>query len=153
MKHDISATATANLNDLIGLLKQRLQSSGKAKATDTHGNITYIDTDIFSRESLEAFIYLSLSDFNQVPQFTFFTLEDTKFIKIFTDILVEGAVVYALGSKALVEKGREFQITDGGITFDPPTVSDLLNTQYSALLRFHWEKLKTIKSRISEFKQ
>lgn len=96
---------------------------------------------------------MSLSDFNQVPHFTFFTLEDTKVIHTFTEVLVEGAVLSALASKALIERGREFQIVDGGVKFDPPTVSELMNTQYSTLLGFHWEKLKTIKSRITEFKQ
>ncbi len=146
-------TAEANLNNLVTLLKQRLQSSGKAKSVDTNGNTIYVDTDIFSKESLEAFIQLSLSDFNQVPHFTFFTLEDTKVINTFTDVLVEGAVLSALASKALIERGREFQIVDNGITVDPPTVSELMNTQYSTLLGFHWEKLKTIKARITEFKQ
>lgn len=143
-----------NLNKLVTLLKQRLQSGGgKAKTVDTNGNTIYVDTDIFSKESLEAFIQLSLSDFNQVPHFTFFTLEDSKVIDTFADVLVEGAVLSALASKALVERGREFQIVDNGITMEPPTISELLNTQYSTLLGFHWEKLKTIKARITEFKQ
>lgn len=150
---NLSLTAQTNLNNLVTLLKQRLQSSGKAKAHDTVGNVVYIDTDIFSKDSLEAFIELSLSDFNQVPYFTFFTLDDTKVINTFTEVLVEGAVLSALASKALIERGREFQIVDSGVTFDPPTVSELMNTQYSTLLQYHWEKLKTIKARITEFKQ
>jgi hypothetical protein len=153
MNKTLSNIGQRNLDWLVGLLKQRLQSSGKAKANDTHGNVIYVDVDIFAKETLETFIHLSLSDFNQVPYFTFFTMEDSKIVDTFADVLVEGAVLSALASKALIERGREFQIVDSGITFDPPTVSDLMNTQYSTLLGYHWEKLKTIKSRITEFKQ
>lgn len=148
----LSPFGQENLEDLVSLLKLRLQSSGKAKSTDTNGNVVYVDRDIFSKESLEAFVLLSLSDFNQTPTFTFYTLEDTKIVETFADILVEGAVLSALASKALIERGREFMIVDGGVTIDPPTVSELMNTQYSTLLGYHWEKLKTIKSHISDFK-
>ena len=41
----------------------------------------------------------------------------------FGEILVEGATLYALASQALIERGREFQITDNGLNFNPPTVS------------------------------
>lgn len=150
---NLSSIGQANLNWLVSLLKQRLQSSGKAKSTDTNGNIIYVDMDIFARETLEAFIYLSLSDFNQVPSFTLFTLEDSDIIDTFAEVLVEGAVLSALASKSLIERGREFTIVDKGLTFEPPTVSELMNTQYSTLLRYHWEKLKAIKARINEFRQ
>lgn len=55
-------------------------------------------------------------------------------------------MLYALASQALLERGREFQTTDNGVTFNPPSISELLNTQYSVLLQHHWEKLKTIKA-------
>jgi hypothetical protein len=150
---DFSSIGQRNSDWLVGLLQKRLQSNGKAKSNDTFGNVLYVDTDIFAKETLEAFIDLSLSDFNQTPYFTFYSLEDSDIVDTFAEVLVEGAVLYALSSQALLERGREFQMTDGGVTFNPPSVSELLNTQFSTLLQYHWEKLKTIKHRITEFKK
>ena len=66
-------------------------------------------------------------------------------METFAEVLVEGATLYALASQALLERGREFQMSDNGISFDPPNLSELLNTQYSILLVHHWDKLKLIK--------
>ncbi|GAF93973.1 unnamed protein product, partial [marine sediment metagenome] len=55
------------------------------------------------------------------------------------------AVLLALAAQALIERGREFSITDSGVTYQPPAVSDMLNTQYSAQLADYKEKLKMIK--------
>jgi hypothetical protein len=153
MSHQLSNTGERNLTNLVGLLKARLQSNGKTKSADKDGNTIYVDCDIYGNETLAAFIGLSVSDFNQVPYFTNFTLEDSRFVDCFTEVLVEGATLYALSSQALIERGREFYIGDDGINFVPPNVSEMLNTQYSTLLSHHWEKLKTIKSRITEFKK
>ena len=150
---DLSPSAQKNLNTLTALLQHRLQSKGKAKSSDDAGNIVYVDCDIYSKDMLQSFIALSISDFNQVPYFSFFTLDDDKFVDCFTEVLVEGAVLYALSSQALIERGREFMINDGGINFTPPTISEMLNTQFSTLLSHHWEKLKTIKLHIQEFKK
>jgi len=148
-----STAAQKNVDTLVALLQNRLQSKDKAKSADQSGNVIYIDCDIYSKEMLESFIALSISDFNQVPYFSFFTLEDDKFVDCFTEVLVEGAVIYALSSQALIERGREFTIGDNGVNFTPPTISEMLNTQFSTLLSHHWEKLKTIKLHIHEFKK
>lgn len=140
-----------NRNKLIQLVKSRLSSSGKAKSSDKNGNTVYVDCDIFSNDMLNDFLTLSLSDFNQTPYFTFFDFDDADFVTTFAEVLVEGAVLQALASKSLIERGREFQYTDGGLTFDPPSVSELMNTQYSALLSHHFEKLKNIKNDIKVF--
>ena len=63
-------------------------------------------------------------------------------------MLVEGAVLYALSSKALIERGREFQITDNSINFNPPSVAEMLSTQWSTELTHYWESLKYIKNSI-----
>jgi hypothetical protein len=150
---NFSSEGQRNSDMLVTLLRSRLHDNGKAKSNDAHGNVVYVDCDIYKKEMLEGFIELSVSNFNQVPYFTFFTLEDDTFVDCFAEVLVEGATLYALSSQALIERGREFQIVDKGITFDPPTVSEMLNTQYCTLLSHHWEKLKTIKNRITEFKK
>lgn len=141
-----SQAAIKNINKLIKSLKARLNSSGKAKSTDSFGNVIYVDCDIFSVDMLVTFLATALWDFNQVPYFTFFQFDDDNFVEQFGEILVEGATLYSLASKALIERGREFQITDNGLNFNPPTVSELLNTQYSTLLTNYWDKLKYIKN-------
>lgn len=148
---NISSEGQNNYNTLVDLLKNRLQSNGKSKSNDEYGNVVYVDVDIYGREVLQSFIDLAVSEFNQTPHFTNFTLENSKFVDCFAEVLVEGATLYALSSKALIERGREFSIDSGGISFVPPSVADMLNTQFSTLLTHHWDKLKTIKSRITEF--
>jgi hypothetical protein len=141
-----SQAAIKNINKLIKSLRARLNSSGKAKSKDGYGNVIYVDCDIFSVEVLTTFIATALWEFNQIPYFTFFQFDDDNFVEQFGEILVEGATLYALASKALIERGREFQITDNSINFNPPTVSELLNTQYSGLLTAYIDKLKYIKN-------
>jgi hypothetical protein len=143
---DYSQAATKNINKLIKALQARLNSKGKAKSTDSYGNVIYVDCDIFSIEMLTTMIATALWDFNQVPYFTFFQFDDDNFVEQFGEILVEGATLYALSSKALIERGREFQLTDNGINFNLPTVSELMQTQYSALLAHYWDKIKYIKN-------
>lgn len=141
-----SQAAIKNINKLIKSLRGRLNSAGKAKSVDGYGNTIYVDCDIFSVEMLTTFLATALWDFNQVPYFTFFQFDDDNFVEQFGEILVEGATLYSLASKALIERGREFQITDNGLSFNPPTVSEMMNTQYSSLLAHYWDKLKMIKN-------
>lgn len=144
--YNYSQVSIRNINKLLKTLKARLNSSGKAKTTDPFGNVIYVDCDVFSNDMLITFIANAITDFNQVPYFTFFTFDDTPIIDQFHDIIVEGATLMALASQALIERGREFQITDNGVSFTPPTVSELLNTQYSTLLTNYTDKLKYIKN-------
>jgi len=146
-----SQIAILNINKLLKVLKGRLSSEGKIKSADSYGNTVYITCDIFSTEMLVTFLGVALSEFNQIPYFTFFTFEDTAFIDQFLEIIVEGATLYALSSKALIERGREFDITDQGITFKPPTVSEMLNTQHAALLASYNDRLKYIKNSMRPF--
>jgi len=148
---DYSQCAIKNINKLIKSLKARLNSAGKAKNVDAYGNVEVLDCDIFSVATLTTFIATALWDFNQVPYFTFFDFDEDWFVDQFGEILVEGATLYALSSIALIERGREFQLTDNGINFNPPTVSDLLQTQYSTLLSHYWEKIKYIKNSIRPY--
>lgn len=134
-----------NVDTLVSLLSERLSSKGTAKTIDENNNESYVEVNIFSKETLESFLVLSLSEFNQAPNFSNESFESTKFVNLFADVLVEGALLMALASKALMERGREFALIDKGVTFDPAKVSDLLFDEYSALLSYHNEKLKRIK--------
>ena len=152
---NISSEGQQNLNNLVSLLKIRLNSCGKVKSNDQFGNIIYVDCDIYTKETLESFVDLAISEFNSIPKFTDFTLENSRFVDCFAEVLVEGAVIYALSSQALLERGREFTLNDddGGVFLQPPAVAEILNTQFSTLLGHHWEKLKYIKLEITEFKK
>lgn len=143
-----SRCALKNINKLLKSLRARLNSSGKAKSSDAYGNTIYVDCDIFSVDMLATFIATALWEFNQTPYFTFFKFDDDGFVDRFGEILVEGASLFALASRALIERGREFQITDNGLNFSPPTVSELLQTQYSTLLTAYQSRLKFIKDSI-----
>lgn len=141
-----SQTAIRNINKILKSLRARLNNDGKATSTDAFGNTIYVDCSVFSIEMLTTFVATALTDFNQVPYFTFFTFEDSPFVKQFLDILVEGATLSALASQALIERGREYAISDNGVTFTPPTVSEMLNTQYNTLLTAYFQKLTMIKN-------
>lgn len=141
-----SQVAINNINKLLKLLKRRLNSAGKVKTTDGYGNTVYVSCDIFSVDQLTTFLAGALWDFNQVPYFTNFTFDDTSFVNQFGEVLVEGATLYALASRALIEKGNELTVSDNGINFNLPTVSDLLNSQWSTTLTNYWDKLKYIKN-------
>lgn len=141
-----SQDAIKNINKLIKLLRARLNSSGKAKSTDGYGNTIYISCDIFSVDMLVAFLAQALMEFNELPYFTLFDYTDNNFVDQFGNVLVEGATLYALASKALIERGREYSVTDSGISFALPTVSELMMTQYNSLIGQHFERLKMIKN-------
>jgi hypothetical protein len=141
-----SQNAIQNINKIMKAVRARLNSRGKTQITDANGNIQYVDCDIFSVDMLTTFIATSLTDFNQIPYLTYFTFDDTDIINLFFEVLVEGAVLYALASRALIERGNEFQISDNGVSLNIPSVSELLNSQYSQIYTTHLEKLKYIKN-------
>ena len=141
-----SQEAIEGINKLLRSLKARLNSSGKAKSTDSYGNVTYVSCDIFSVDVLTTFLATALWEFNRIPFFTSFDFDDDGFVKQFGAVLVEYATLQALASKALIERGREFQFTDNGLNFNPPTVSEMMMTQYGQLLTNYWERVKFIKA-------
>ena len=144
-KYNLSQESIQNINHLMEVLRLRLQSSGRRQTKDSHGNTIYENCDIFSTEELYAFLCCSLAEFNLTPHFTHFVWEDPAVVDMFGDVIVEGAYIMGLASKALIEKGREFNITDNGISFQPPAIADLLNSQMSTLLTAYREKIKGIK--------
>lgn len=144
--YHFSQTSILNINKLLKVVKGRLNSSGKKSTLDEYGNQKFVDCDIYTVDTLVGFLITSLSDFNQIPFYTAFTFDDTEFVAQFFEVLVQGAVLYALASKALIERGREYTLTDNGVSFSPPTISEALNTQWNAELTNHFEKLKYIKN-------
>jgi hypothetical protein len=143
--YNFSQIAICNINNVLKSLRVRLKSRGKARRLDENGNAVYKDCDVYTVDELVAFICQALTMFNEIPHFTLFTWEDTPIIEQFHDILVQGALYLALGAQALIERGREFNVQDNGIGFTPPTVSELLNTQYQKELDNWHDKCKIIK--------
>ena len=141
-----SQTAIFNINQFIKGLKARLNSSGKAKRKNEFGDFVFENCDIYSVDTLVTFIATALSAFNEIPTFTSFTFEDSEIMNTFYDVIMQHAVIYALGSKALIERGREFTITDNGVAFQPAGVSEILSTQYGAEMGNWFEKVKLIKA-------
>jgi len=90
------------------------------------GGYTEVPCVIFTTDELTCFLINSLSEFNQWPHFTNFTFADVQIQDLFADIIIQGAVLLALAAQTLIEKGREFSITDNGVTYQPPQVSDIL---------------------------
>lgn len=144
--YNYSQQATINLNKLIFLLKARLNSSGiHLSINKATGEKYFEQCDIFSISQLTAFLILSLSLFNQTQYVTHFSFEDSEIIETYTEILVQGGAIYALPSKALIEKGRATTVSDNGLGYTPSDVGDMLNSQYTTELSSHTEKLKRIK--------
>lgn len=133
------------INRLLAILRKRLKSDGKVRVPDGAGGYELVDCPIFSDKELICFLINSLSEFNQTPHFTTFTFADEHFCTQFADILIQGALLLALAAQALIERGREFTITDSGVSYQPPQVSDILNSQYTTQMQAYREKLKFIK--------
>ncbi len=148
---DYSQVEIHNINKLLKTLRAKLNSSGKSKSKDASGNVIYVNCDIYSVDMLVTFIANSLTLFNEVPHFSFITFNDTSFIDQFHDAIVDGAVIWALASQALISRGLEFNISDSGVQFQPPTMSELLNTQFTTLLTHHYEKIKFIKNSLKPY--
>lgn len=94
------------------VLKRRLSNDGIRKAPDGVGNFAEEPCSIFKDEELVCFLVNSLSEFNQMPPFTDFKFSDRQIQNRFLAIIVQGALLFALSTQALKEKGREWDIKD-----------------------------------------
>jgi len=153
---DFSDEELEGLNVLIKYLKCRLRSEGQkpvrdefgAFVTDGYGELEMEDCPVFTDEILACFLCQALSEFNMVPFFTSYLFSDTIIRTLFSSAIVEGAYVIALASQSLIEKGRDFTISDGGISYQPPQLGDFLSSHYSQWLSAYRERLKFIKNSI-----
>lgn len=135
-----------NINKVLKVMKARLNSAGKARSFDAFGNPIFVDCDIFTIEQLATMACASLEMFNAIPHFTSFDWNSTSIIDNFLWIIAQGGVLIALSSQALIERGKEFALNDNSISFTPPTVSEILNTQFGTELANHTEMVKQIKA-------
>ncbi len=153
---DFTEAEIIGINILLKFLKARLRNDGKKPVRDQFGAIVYdaygeIQTEacnVFSDDILVCFLCQALSEFNMIPFFTSYTFADELIYKLFAAALVEGAYVFAVASQALVEKGRDFTISDGGLSYQPPQLGDFLQSHYGTWLTSYRERLKFIKNSI-----
>lgn len=153
---DFSEAELTGLNILLKHLKARLRSDGKKPArdkygafiTDGYGEMVMEECNVFSDEILACFLSSALSEFNMIPFFSSFTFADEIIYKTFSHAITEGAYILALSSQALVEKGRDFTISDGGISYQPPALGDFINGHYQNFMTSYRERLKFIKNSI-----
>lgn len=153
---DFSDEELNGINILLKFLKSRLRSSGMkpsrdqfgAFITDGYGELVLEECNVFSDDILTAFLCQALSEFNSVPFFTAYSFADQIIQTLFSHIIVEAAHVYAIASQAIVEKGRDFTITDGGVNYTPPQLGDFLQSYYSNWLSSYRERIQFIKNSI-----
>jgi hypothetical protein len=157
---DFSDEELAGVNILLKYLKTRLRSEGRKPVRDKfgafvesgygygYGDYLYEECNVFSDEILACFLCQALSEFNMVPFFTKYSFANKEIQTTFSSLIVEGAYVVALASQSLVEKGRDFTISDGGISYQPPQLGDFLSSHYSNWLSQYRERLKFIKNNI-----
>jgi hypothetical protein len=153
---DFSDQEIYGINVLLKFLKARLRSSGRKPVRDQFGAFVYDaygeyvtePCDIFDDEVLVCLLCQSLSEFNSVPHFTRYAFSDDLVYNLFSQVIVEGAYVFALASQSLLEKGRDFTISDGGVSYQPPQLGEFLQSQYGTWLSSHRENIKFIKNSI-----
>lgn len=153
---DFSDAELLGINTLLKFLKARLRSTGLkpsrdqdgAFITDGYGEVVTEACDVFSDDVLVCFLCQALSEFNSVPFFTAYTFGDPTVQTLFNHIIVEGAYVFAIASQSILEKGRDFTINDGGISYQPPQLGDFLQSHYGTWLSSYRERLKFIKNSI-----
>jgi hypothetical protein len=93
----------------------------------------------FQEDEIDMFLEASLADFNAEPTFTNFNWHDLE--DRWLHVIALGAQVMALYAQGLIEVGREFVITDNGISFQPPAISNYMQSTASQLLG-HYDQLK-----------
>lgn len=153
---DFSEEEITGINILLKLLKARLRSTGVRPVrddfgsfvTDGYGELLTEECNVFDDDTLVCFLCQALSEFNMIPFFTTYGFHDQIIQTLFSAAIVEGAYIFALASQALIEKGRDFTITDGGISYQPPQLGDFLQAHYGTWLTSYRERLKFMKNSI-----
>lgn len=117
-----------NYNYYAGLVRARLADDGYK---------IYTDDQIFS------YIEGSLRRFNLL----FKKNSELSESHHFTDLIVQGAVITGLASKALIESGRNFSYKDAGIEYQSvhlPSVANILMRQWELESNDYWRKVEML---------
>lgn len=144
VKFNFNQEEIKNINILLKGLKNRLNAVGKMKSKDNLGNDMFVDVEIYSTDELVSFLCMSLSNLNLMLKLKM-KFSDETCINDYHELLVQGATIKALASKALLERGREFAIEGNDISFTPPSISDALTVQWQTELHDYMEKIKLLR--------
>jgi hypothetical protein len=155
----LSQEATKNVLLLMKLLRLRLGSDGTRRkrdqfgkfVLDVNGNNVLEPCNVFTTEELYWFLKAALAEFNSIPHFTSFTFTDHVFVETFQHELTEGAVILSLALQGLREKGREFTMTDDGISYNAPQIADYLKQQMNDYMTSYRERIKFIKCQMKPY--
>ena len=89
------------------------------------------------------YLDMALMDVNSHPMKTFYTMESLP--RDWIAVVVLGGQVYALNSQGLIERARNFNISDQGVAYTPPALPDHMQ----ALATFLETKFQTETERIT----
>ena len=142
---DWSDEEITGINILLSCLKNRLKNNLEVETKDAYGNVEFVSCTIFTNDELVWFLKCSLSWFNETPHFTDFGFSDEVIYNRYGHVIVDGACIFAWAAQMVIEAGREFTISDNGVTFNPPPLSTVLNNELSQFHSAHREQLKFIK--------
>jgi hypothetical protein len=153
---DFAEAEIYGINVLLKYLKARLRSTGLrpvrdefgAFVKDAYGEFITEECNVFDDDTLVCFLCQALSEFNMIPFFTTYGFHDQIIQTLFSSAIVEGAYIFAIASQAIIEKGRDFTITDGGVSYQPPQLGDFLQSHYGTWLTSYRERLKFMKNSI-----
>lgn len=141
-----SEAEICGINILMKQLRCRLNDYNlKHERLDEYGNLELVDCPVFTTSELLCFLQNSLSEFNQTPHFTALGFDSPLIYDRNANIIVEGAFLFGVAARMLVEAGREFTLQDNGVSFSPPSLSSVLNNELSVFYSAHVERLKLIK--------
>lgn len=145
-KLNFSEEEIVNINILLEALRSTLKSNGVKEVVDPiTGLVTLVPCTVFSDDELIQFLCISLTEFNSRPFVSNIRFSDIRVSQLWKYILVEGAHLLALGAQVLIEAGREFNVSDNGISFQPPPLSTAINNQFSARYTQYKQDLDLIK--------
>lgn len=104
-----------------------------------------LDTDeacqIFDDGQLLQYLDLSLQDVNSHPMKTFYTMESLP--RDWINCVVLGGYIFALNAQGLIERARNFNIADQGVSYTPPALPDHMQNLAQFLeTKFQLEKEK-----------
>jgi len=111
-------------NQLIQYLRQILNDTDSA-------------CEIFGDSQLLSYIDLALMDVNSHPTWTYYDINSVP--RDWYNCIVKGAYVFAIDAQGLVERARNFNISDQGVTYTPPdlpghfqSLSQMVRAEYQA---------------------
>lgn len=133
------------LKSLIEKVQFRIAAIIKTQVIGLDGSISFEKTDVFEPDEIKQALELSLSAFNMIPNITYFKFTDEENIDQISDLLVTYAAHLLLIRQALVEKGREYSISDNGIEYAGPNIGQFMLTVSDNLYQYWYGRVQVLK--------